>query len=108
MSDRRTVRWVAAAALIATLGTAAGAADLLPPFSQRYLPHRPLDHLPIVRPDHLPGAAMGLPNGQHADSSNAGWGANSSRERRSHFLPIQVALWGAHNSIPSINFLPSG
>jgi hypothetical protein len=74
MSDSRTIRRVAAAAVIAALGTPAGAADLLPPSSERHLPHRPLHHLPVVPPGHLPRASTGLPSGERADSAIAGWG----------------------------------
>jgi hypothetical protein len=77
MSDSRTIQWVAAAAIIAVLGNPAGAADLLPPLSQRH-PHRPLGHLPVVPPDHLPRASTGLPSGERVDSAIAGWGLNST------------------------------
>src|ERR1700693_4694798 len=77
MSDSGTIQWVAAAAVIAALGTPAGAADLLPPLSQRHLPHRPLGHLPIVPPGHLPRASTGLPSGERVDSAIAGSGLNS-------------------------------
>jgi hypothetical protein len=50
MSDSGMIQWVTAAAVIATLTTPAGAADLLPPSSERHLRHRPLGHLPVVPP----------------------------------------------------------
>jgi hypothetical protein len=74
MSDSGMIQWVAAAAVIAALGTPAGAADLLPPLSQRHLPHRPLGHLRVAPPGHLPPASTGLPNAERADSAIAGWG----------------------------------
>jgi hypothetical protein len=74
MSDSGMIQWVAAVAVIAALGTPAGAADLLPPLSQRHLSHRPLGHLPVAPPGHLPPASTGLPNGERADSAIAGWG----------------------------------
>jgi hypothetical protein len=78
MSDRGTIQWVAAAAIIAALATPAGAADLLPPLSQRHLPHRPLGHLPVVPLGHLPRASTGLPSAEQADSAIAGWHLNSA------------------------------
>jgi len=39
MSDSGTILWVAAVAIIAALGTPAGAADLLPPAPTRHAPH---------------------------------------------------------------------
>jgi hypothetical protein len=59
MSRSGMIQWVTAAAVIAVLGTPTGAADLLPPLSQRHLPHRPLGHLPIVPLGHLPRASDG-------------------------------------------------
>jgi hypothetical protein len=76
MSDRGTIQWVVAAAVIAALGTPAGAADLLPLLPPRHLPHRPLG--PVVPPGHLPRASTGLPSGEGANSAIAGWGANST------------------------------
>jgi hypothetical protein len=73
-----TLQWVATAAVIAALGTPAGAADLLPPLPTRHLPHRPLGHLPVVQPGHLPRASTGLPGGERADRAITGWGANST------------------------------
>jgi hypothetical protein len=78
MSGSGMIQWVTAAAVIAVLGTPTGAADLLPPLSQRHLPHRPLGHLPIVPLGHLPRASTGLPGGEPADSAIAGWGLNST------------------------------
>jgi hypothetical protein len=78
MSDSGTIQWVAAAAVIAALGTPAGAADLLPPLPPRHLLHRPLGHLPVRPPGHLPRASTGLPSGERADSAIAGWGASST------------------------------
>jgi hypothetical protein len=74
MSNSGMIQWVAAAAVIAALGMPAGSADLLPPLSQRHLPHRPLGHVPVVPPGHLPRASTGLPSGEPADSAIAGWG----------------------------------
>jgi hypothetical protein len=88
MSDSGTIQWVAAAAVIAALGTPAGAADLLPPLPPRHLPHRLLGHLPIVPQGHLPGASTGLPSGERADSAIVGWGANST------FMQMSVAFRG--------------
>jgi hypothetical protein len=86
MSDSGKIQWVAAAAVVAALGTPAGAADLLPPSPPRHLPHRPQGHLPIVPPGHLPGASSGLPSGERADSAIVGWGANST------FLQMSIAF----------------
>jgi hypothetical protein len=74
MSDSRMIQWVAAATVIAALGAPAGAADLLPPLSQRHPPHRPFGHLPVAPPGHLPPASTGLRNEERADSATAGWG----------------------------------
>src|ERR1700693_1748499 len=68
------IQCVAAAAFIAALGTPAGAADLLPPLSQRHLPHRPFGRLPVAPPGHLPPASTGLPNVERAATAIAGWG----------------------------------
>jgi hypothetical protein len=72
MSGSGMIQWVSAAAVIAALGTPAGAADLLPPLSQRHLLHRPLS---VAPPGHLPPASTGLPNVERADTPIAGWGS---------------------------------
>ena len=78
MSDSGMMQSVAAAAVIAALGTPAGAADLLPPLPLRHPPHRPLGQLPVVPPGHLPRGSTGLPSGEGASSAIAGGGANST------------------------------
>jgi hypothetical protein len=76
-SESRTTQWMGAAAVIAALGTPAGAADLLPPSSSRHLPHRPLGH-PVVPPGHLPRALTTLPSSERTDNAIAGWGLTST------------------------------
>jgi hypothetical protein len=106
MSDSGTIQWVAAAAVIAALGTPAGAADLLPPLSPRHLPHRPLGHLSVVPPDHLPRASTGLPSGERADGAITGWGLKSTfmgtsdvfsheskRRDRRHTIPPRLSIF---------------
>jgi hypothetical protein len=76
-SDSVKTKWVTAAAVIAALGAPTGAADLLPT-APRHLPHRPQAHPPVGSPGHLPGATIGLPNGEPAGSAVVGWGANGT------------------------------
>jgi hypothetical protein len=106
MSDSRTINWVAAAAIIAALGTPAGAADLLPPFSPR-LPHRPQGHLLIVPQDHLPGVSIALPSGERADSAIAGWGSNSTFMGTSVAFPTDPSgVIGGTQFDPNYQFSP--
>jgi hypothetical protein len=107
MSDSRTIQWVAAAAVIAALGTPAGAADLLPSLSQRHLPHRPLGHLPVVPPGHLPRASTGLPSGERADSAIPGWRLNSTFMGTSVAFPTDPSgVIGGTQFDPDYQFSP--
>jgi hypothetical protein len=107
MSDSGTIQWVAAVAIIAALGTPAGAADLLPPLSQRHLPHRPLSYLSVAPPGHLPGASTGLPSGKRADSAIAGWGANSTLTGTSVAFPTDPSgVIGGTQFDPVYQFSP--
>jgi hypothetical protein len=104
MSDRGTIQWVVAAAVIAAL-TPAGAADLLPP---RRLSHRPLGHLPILPPGHLPRTSTGLPSGDRADSAIAGWGANSTFMGTSVAFPTdRSGVIGGTQFDPDYQFSPN-
>jgi hypothetical protein len=109
MSDSGTIQWVAAAAVIAALGTPAGAADLLPPLSSpRHLPHRPQGHLPIVPQGHLPGASTDLPSGERADSAIVGWGANSTFMQMSVAFPTDPSgVIGGTQFDPDYEFSPN-
>jgi hypothetical protein len=108
MSDSGTIQWVAAAAVIAALGTPAGAADLLPPLPPRHLPHRLLGHLPIVPQGHLPGASTGLPSGERADSAIVGWGANSTFMQMSVAFPTDPSgVIGGTQFDPDYQFSPT-
>jgi len=85
MFDSRTIRWVVAAAVMATLGLTAGAADLLPPQPPRHLPHGPPSHRPVVRivpPEQKPRASSGSPTGEHAgvrpNGAATGWRATGT------------------------------
>jgi hypothetical protein len=103
MSDSGTIQWVVVAAVIAALGTPAGAADLLPP---RHLPHRPLG--PVVPPSHLPRASTGLPSGERADSAIAGWGANSTFMGTSVAFPTDPSgVIGGTQFDPDYQFSPN-
>jgi hypothetical protein len=107
MSDSRTIQWMAAAAVIAALGTPAGAADLLPPLSQRHLPHRPLGHLPVVPPGHLPHASTGLPSGERPDTAIGGWGLNSTSMGPSVAFPTDPSgVIGGTQFDPDYQFSP--
>ena len=66
MSDSETIQLVAAVAIIAALGTPAGAADLLPPAPSRHAPHT----LPL-RQSH-PGSITA--NHDTPARGDVGWG----------------------------------
>src|SRR5271170_4028553 len=69
MSGSGTILWVAAVAIIAALGTPAGAADLLPPAASRHAPHRlPLRQSP-------PGSTTATHD--TPARGNVGWGTTS-------------------------------
>jgi hypothetical protein len=107
MSDSGTIQWVAAVAIIAALGTPAGAADLLPPLSQRHLPHRPLGHLSVAPPGHPTRASTGLPSGKRADSTIAGWGLNSTLTGTSVAFPTDPSgVIGGTQFDPVYQFSP--
>jgi hypothetical protein len=108
MSDSGTIQCVAAVAIIAALGTPAGAADLLPPLSQRHLLHRPLGHLPVAPPGHLPPASTGLPSGKRGDSAIAGWGLNSTLTGTSVAFPADPSgVIGGTQFDPVYQFSPT-
>jgi hypothetical protein len=66
MSDSGTIQWMAAVAIIAALGTPAGAADLLPPTSSRQAPNTvPLRQSP-------PGSIIA--NRETPTRGDVGWG----------------------------------
>ena len=80
MSDT-VMRWVAAAAFIAALGTPADAADLSPLSPHRHRPHSllgaplPSHHVPVVAPGRdLPRTQTG----EHAGDPVLDWGAKST------------------------------
>jgi hypothetical protein len=99
-----TIQWVATAAVIAALGTHAGAADLLP---TRHLPHRPLGHLPVVQPGHLPHASTGLPGGERTDRVISGWGANSTTGTSIAFPTDPSGVIGGTQFDPDYQFSPN-
>jgi hypothetical protein len=108
MSDSRTIQWAAAATVIAALATPAGAADLLPPSSERHLRHRPLSHLPVVPPGHLPRSSTGLPSGERADSAIAGWGLGTMFMGTSVAFPtVPSGVIGGTQFDPNRQFSPT-
>jgi len=107
-SHSGATRWVTTAAVIAALGTPAGAADLLPPLPPRYQPHRPLNHLPGVSSGHLPRASTALPSGERADSAIFGWGANSTSMATSVAVPTDPSgTIGGTRFDPEYQFSPN-
>jgi hypothetical protein len=108
MSDSGTIQWMAAVAIIAALGTPAGAADLLPLSSQRHLPHRPLGHLPVVPPGRLPRVSTGLPSGERVDSAIAGWGSHRTFMGTSVAFPTDPSgVIGGTQFDPDYQFSPN-
>jgi hypothetical protein len=107
MSGSGMIGWVTAAAVIAALGGPAGAADLLPPLSQRHLPHRPIGHVSIVPSGHLPHASTGLPSGERPDTAIGGWGLNSTSMGPSVAFPtVPSGVIGGTQFDPDYQFSP--